>query len=141
MLTWKPLTFDKGYPEHTELTLLRSASSLTRQYCWLDVGVLFLAIVCVLALGMRYKKRRADLKTVVPEISDVHWSAYKNEISLTLSLARQYIELGDTESASSLLNTVLRWGTVEERNEANEWINRVHKNVSMDATQACLLTR
>jgi FimV-like protein len=146
--------FNKGFPAPPELTLpipapappppppppvqeltlsppvqefnLLSMEALEKHF-WLLAGVLgFLLLVTALCWLKRKKTRTLELK---PQVQTKNLP-YKNEMSLMLTLAKQYNEAGYSDNALQLLNTVLAHGNEAEGDEAFQLITQIQKDIA-----------
>lgn len=67
-----------------------------------------------------------DDKTVfVPKSSGTQEQSQEDEISTKLDLAKAYVELGDSDSARTILQEIMNEGTEEQQQQAQELLNQV----------------
>jgi len=67
-----------------------------------------------------------DDKTVfVPKSSGMQEQSQEDEISTKLDLAKAYVELGDSDSARTILQEIMNEGTEEQQQQAQELLNQV----------------
>jgi len=140
MLTWQSMEFNKGFPESVELTLplplpLQEVtvfnSDLLIQYFWPLASVMIIVLFMTTLLCIKRRKMRGA-KVVSKQPSKI--LPYKNEMSLMLTLAKQYHEAGYSQSALQLLNTVLLHGNEAEGDEAFQLITQIQKASPPDVT-------
>jgi pilus assembly protein FimV len=67
-----------------------------------------------------------DQRTVfVPRSTDAEEQSAEDEMATKLDLAKAYVELGDKESAKSILDEVISGGTDKQRQKAQELISQI----------------
>src|SRR5690606_20934840 len=67
-----------------------------------------------------------DARTVfVPRSGDAEEQSAEDEMATKLDLAKAYVELGDKESAKSILDEVIAGGTDRQREKARELISQI----------------
>lgn len=125
MLTHEPVKLNQGYPESLKLSFARVPQDLNTfytdtavQYPHLDWMIIVLGVILTTAMFiLRQKKVQPTLKA----------QPYKNEISLKLTLARQYCDMGNYKPAVQLLNGVLAEGNAQESEDASALLKHIEK--------------
>ncbi len=142
MLLPESAKFNKGFPESLELPLptptpppapefnLLSIEVLENNF-WLLAGVLGFLLLFTAIYWLKRKKNRRQ-STIAAQIKTKNFP-YKNEISLMLTLAKQYNEAGYSDNALQLLNTVLAHGNEAEGDEAFQLITQIQKESASNA--------
>ena len=141
--------FNKGFPQPPELTLPISAPDLAplppvqeltlsqpvqefnflsmealEKHFWLLAGILGFLLLVTVIYWLKRKKTRTSHFSAPMQTKNL---PYKNEMSLMLTLAKQYNEAGYSENALQLLNTVLAHGNEAEGDEAFQLITQIQK--------------
>jgi FimV-like protein len=130
------MEFNRGFPEALELSLppplqessLFSVEALENHF-WLLAGALMLFLLAAALFWVRRRKARVVHRLVKTNRQNF---PYKNEMSLMLTLAKQYHEAGYSENAIQLLNTVLAHGNEAEGDEAFQLITQIQKENAPD---------
>jgi len=66
-----------------------------------------------------------DEKTVFVPKSSTEQQSQEDEVSTKLDLAKAYVELGDSESAKSILDEIMEEGTEEQQQQAQELLKQI----------------
>jgi pilus assembly protein FimV len=66
-----------------------------------------------------------DATLFVPRSANTEEQSAEDEIATKLDLAKAYVELGDKDSAKSILEDIIAEGNDEQRQQAQEMMNQV----------------
>lgn len=145
--------FKKGFPQLPELTLpiptpdlptpvqeltlsppvqefnLLSMEALEKHF-WLFAGILGFLLLGTAVCWLKRKKTRTSNFRAPIQTKNL---PYKNEMSLMLTLAKQYKEAGYSDNALQLLNTVLAHGNEAEGDEAFQLITQIQKDTAANS--------